>query len=94
MEQQRPRWRFRISALMLLVVIFGLSIALVTEQRRRQVAEELARAREAEARAVADLALARAQQARAAAEAAVPKAEKAKAPPGESPGAPTAENSR
>jgi hypothetical protein len=56
MEHERPRWRFRISTLMLLIIIVGLSIALVTEQRRRVLSVELARANQ-------ELAAARALQA-------------------------------
>jgi hypothetical protein len=33
MDQQRPRWRIRISTLMLLIVILGLSLALVMEHQ-------------------------------------------------------------
>ena len=32
MEQHRPRWRFRIGTLMLLVAIVGLAIALIVER--------------------------------------------------------------
>jgi hypothetical protein len=42
MEPLRPRWRLRISTLMLLIVILGLSLALVMEHQRRQVSEERA----------------------------------------------------
>jgi hypothetical protein len=64
MEHQRPRWRFRISTLMLLVVIAALASALVIEHRKRQLSEELALANEQMARAEAQRALAIAQQAR------------------------------
>lgn len=36
MEQHWPRWRFRISTLMLLVVIVGLAIALIVESWNHQ----------------------------------------------------------
>ena len=53
-EQRRPRFRIRLSTLMLLIIIVGLSIALVMGQRRRVLSEELARANQelAEARAL------------------------------------------
>jgi hypothetical protein len=63
MEQHRPPRRFRISTLMLLVLIAALSIALVMERRRRQVWEEMARANAARAEAEAAHARAIAQQA-------------------------------
>ncbi len=36
MEQERRRWRFRISTLMLLVIIAALTAALVVERRNRE----------------------------------------------------------
>lgn len=53
MDQHHPRYRIRLGPLMLLVAMAGLAIALVMEQRRRQVAEELARASVEMARAEA-----------------------------------------
>jgi hypothetical protein len=37
MERDRPRWRMRISTLMLLVIIDALASALVVERRKRMV---------------------------------------------------------
>jgi hypothetical protein len=61
------RCRFRISTLMLLVVIAALSLSLVLEHRKRVLSEELARANEQRARAEAARALDRAAQAQASA---------------------------
>jgi type II secretory pathway pseudopilin PulG len=62
MERDRPRWRIRISTLMLLVIIAALASALVVERWKRTVEEQralavaeraLAEALRAEAQAVA-----------------------------------------
>ena len=42
MDQQRPRWRFRISTLMLLILVVGLAIAIIMDCQRRRVVEEVA----------------------------------------------------
>jgi hypothetical protein len=63
MEHDRPRWRIRISTLMLLVIIAALSLALVVEHRKRALSEQLASANERTARYEADLARAEAQRA-------------------------------
>jgi len=42
MDQQRPRWRFRISTLMLLILVVGLAIAIIMDRQRRRVVEEVA----------------------------------------------------
>jgi hypothetical protein len=42
MDQQPRRFHLRLSTLMLLIVILGLSLALVMEHQRRQVLEERA----------------------------------------------------
>jgi hypothetical protein len=41
------RWRFRISTMMMLVVIVGLTLALVIEHQKRRAAEEQARGAQA-----------------------------------------------
>jgi hypothetical protein len=64
MERERPRWRIRISTLMLLVIIAALAAALVVEHRKRVLSEQLAAANEQKARAEAERALAEAQLAR------------------------------
>jgi len=63
-DHQRPRWRFRISTVMLLVIIVALSLALVVEHRERVLSEQRALASEQRARAEAQQALAEAQLAR------------------------------
>jgi hypothetical protein len=63
MGQDHPRWRFRISTLMLLVIIAALSSALVVEHRQRVLAERLAAANEQRAQYEALLARAQAQRA-------------------------------
>ena len=50
----RRHWRFRINTFMLLILVFGLALALVIEQRKRQVAEERARAAQVLAQVQAD----------------------------------------
>ncbi len=49
MDQQRARWRIRLSSLMPLVIIAGLALALVMGQWRRRVAKERARVAEEQA---------------------------------------------
>jgi hypothetical protein len=46
MDRDRPRWRIRISTLMLLVIIAALSAALVAERRRSLSLERQALAKE------------------------------------------------
>jgi hypothetical protein len=67
MEHERPRWRFRISTLMLLVIIMALASALVSERLKREwELQRLDAQKEAVvARMQAEAALANAQQARA-----------------------------
>jgi hypothetical protein len=67
MERDRPRWRIRISTLMLLVIIAALASALVVERWKRTVEAQraLADARRAEAEARRALAQSRWAQAQA-----------------------------
>src|SRR5262245_20783604 len=99
MEPRPPRWRFRISTLMQLVVIAALSIAMVIEHRNHERELQLVRAKTkadlAESRRhlarlqtalqASNQALERAKQAHAAAEAVPKKTEKARDTPDESP---------
>jgi hypothetical protein len=64
MEHDRRGWRFRISTLMLQVIIAALALALVVEHNKRVLSEQRALANEQEARAEAQRALAEAQLAR------------------------------
>jgi hypothetical protein len=65
MKHDRPRWRLRISTLMLLVIIAALASALVVERWKRVGSERRALAEAQRAEAEARLALARALRARA-----------------------------
>jgi hypothetical protein len=70
MERDRPRWRIRISTLMLLVIIAALASALVVERWKQTVEAQRALADARRAEAVARRALAQSQaQAQAAAQA-------------------------
>jgi hypothetical protein len=86
MENQCPRWRFRISTLMLLVVIAALSIALVIErhtskqsEQRFRASAELARAETEVARAESARRLVMMQRAVDASQQALAKAQRTKA---------------
>ena len=95
MEQQRPRWRIRISTLMLLIIIVGLSLALIMERRKRQVSEEMAVKRLEAERIQAVTAWTQARRAEAALRKALDEAKSPDlGPPGESQGRPTAAEGR
>jgi len=92
MEQQRPPWRFRISTLMLLVVILGLTLALVMERQKRQVSEAMAVKRLEAANIQAVTAWTQAKKAEAALRKALDEVKSPKpGPSGDSPGPTTTE---
>jgi uncharacterized membrane protein YcjF (UPF0283 family) len=66
MAREHPRWRFRVSTLMLLVVVAALALTLASEWFRRERLLQLALARAELARAEAQMATAQARQAEAA----------------------------
>jgi hypothetical protein len=63
MANDRPYWRFRISSLMLLIIIAALTLALFVEHRKLVLSEQLALANERRAREEAQRARAYAQRA-------------------------------
>ena len=65
MENDRPRWRIRLSTLMLLIIIAALSLVLIMERQARLASEQRAVASERMAVMRAQEALARAQIAQA-----------------------------
>lgn len=98
MEHQHPRWRIRISTLMLLVIITALSFALIIERGKREQAEYRLRTSAAVARTQAQEAVGRAELARLQAEKARARYEEAIAGsqrlPKETPGRTTVEPGR